>query len=187
MKSKGIIRVKKSKKNRNAMGTVLNLVLGLSIVLMILSAIAAITLKNQDAFLFGFKPYIIASESMEPTYQKYAFVLIRNSGYDDVKEGEVIAFKADMINGQAAFHRVLTITPDGLVTKGDANRVADDQLVTQNNFLGREVWHTNFTATAFFMLQTPGGILLVLILPLLAVILILAIKIMKMQKKASRR
>ena len=163
---------------------ILNLLLSLSVLVMILSAVSAVFFRNQDAFLLGYKPYIIASESMEPNYQKYAVVIVKSGNYEDVKDGEVIAFKASRINDQAAFHRVIEVTPEGFITKGDANRLADDQIVNQEAFIGREVWHSNITGVLFPLLQTPKGFTVIIILPCLFFALLIAtIKVLKIQSK----
>lgn len=139
---------------------ILNFLLGMSVLLVLLAAANALFFHSEDTFLFGYKPYIVASESMEPVFRKYAIVLIEKGGYDDIGAGDVIAFRAREISGQVALHRVLAVTSGGLVTKGDANRIADAQIVTRDAFVGRRIWHTNLTAAVFLPARTPQNIFL---------------------------
>jgi len=150
-------------------GVILNFFLGLSIVIVLLASAWSIFLRSDDSFLFGYKPYIIASESMEPTFMKYAVVLIKEGGYENVRDGDVIAYKAPQFSGQAALHRVMDATPDGFVTKGDANSIVDEHIVTTETFIGHEVWHTNLTAPLFVLLHKPHFNLALIIIPSLLV------------------
>jgi signal peptidase I len=110
---------------------------------------------------------------MTPAYGKYALVLVKNKTYDKVDPGDVIAFKADGLGGNTALHRVVSVTPEGFITKGDANKQADRQMVNDLAFLGRTVWHTNLTTKLIPVLQTPKGIFFMAALPMAWVILVI--------------
>ena len=153
--------------------------LGLAIVAVLLAAFNLVFCRSEETFLFGYKPYIVAGESMEPVFRKYAFVIIKSGAYDDIKTGDIVAFKASQISGHSALHRVTNVTPDGLLTKGDANRIADGQLVTPDTYLGREIWHTNLTADIYRLLQTPSGVLGAVLTCAAVVLLLIGIKIIK--------
>jgi signal peptidase len=161
----------------------LNILLTLAVLLVLLAAVYAVFFNREDAFIFGYKPFVISSESMEPTYSKYGIVLIKRENFEDIQVGEPIAFKADALGGKPAFHRVLEITAEGIVTKGDANKIADSQLITAETYLGRAVWHTNVTAKLIPLLQTPKGILFIVVLPVVLIILIvIAVKLLGVQR-----
>jgi signal peptidase len=162
--------VKKQSKGAIAKRVIMNSMLALSLLVVSLAVIWALFLKTDDAFIFGYKPYIVVSESMQPTIQKYAFVLIEQTDYDEIAVGEVIAFKSSQVSGVPVLHRVVDITPEGIVTKGDAVDITDESVVTRNNFLGRRLWHTNLLARVFQICQTPQGFFLVVILPCLVVV-----------------
>ena len=182
----GLTTGKKRPKGSRVKKAIVNSFLGLSVAAVLLAAAWALFFNTDDVFLFGYKPYIIASESMEPAFKKYAFVLIKKESSANIKAGEVIAFKAAQISGKAALHRVVDITADGFVTKGDANKRVDEQIVTGDAFLGREVWHTNLTATLFMLAQAPGGIVYIVIFPCVTIVLVV-ILIQALRKLAGRR
>ena len=159
---------------------IINILLGLTISLVLFTIISVFFFNNKDAHFFGYKPYIISSESMEPIYQKHCIVIIKKNTYDQVKEKDLIAFKAEKIGGKPAFHRVIEVTPEGFVTKGDANQLQDEQVVNRDAFLGREVFHTNAIAKIFPLTQTTQGLILLIGTPVLLIaIIIIVTKLVK--------
>ena len=172
---------------KKAVRFILNILLVITVLLVVFTAVtAAVFYHNRDnVFLFGYKPFIIGGNSMEPDYKKYGVVLIKQGGYDEVGVGELIAYNAEKMGGQPAFHRVIEITADGFITKGDNNKVIDAQIVDRSAFIGREVWHTNFTAWLFTMLQTPQGLFVLIIMP--AFLIIMTVVFVKMTKRALKK
>jgi len=154
---------------------ILNIAMGLAMLVMVFAIISVFFFNQEDMYLFGYKPYVISSESMEPVYMKNCVVIIKKDTYDDVKVGDLIAFKAQKIGGQPAFHRVIKITENGFVTKGDAVKQIDEQIVTREHFLGSEAWHTNVTATLIPLVQTPMGFVMIVVLPILLIAVIIII------------
>ncbi|MDR0591106.1 MAG: signal peptidase I [Candidatus Nomurabacteria bacterium] len=130
--------------------------------------------RADDFYVFGYKPFIIATGSMETNYMANSMVVVKKGGYDDVKKGDVIAFRAQAMGGKMAFHRVIEVTDAGFTTKGDHNMVADPALVARDNYIGREAFHTNATAYFINELNRPGGFVRVIALPVLAIMLIFA-------------
>jgi signal peptidase len=171
---------KDKKVKRKASGIVINIVLALAILLVVVSTASMFVIDKYDTFIFGYKPFIVSSESMAPEIQKYAIAIIKKTGYDEVKVGDKIAFRADLLGGAPAFHRVIEVTPEGFITKGDANNVADDQIVIRETFIGKEVWHTNVMAKLIPLLKTPKGVLMIVALPIcLAALLVVFVKALK--------
>lgn len=150
----------------------LNLILVLALGLLIFVGVSAARLNKDDAFLAGYKPFVISSDSMAPTYLKNGLVLIKQGDFSTIKTGEMIAFKAQALDGKPAFHRVVEITSEGIVTKGDANKIKDSQVVTKQAYLGHEVWHTNITVELLPLLKTPKGIIYLIVLPVILIILL---------------
>jgi signal peptidase len=178
--------VKRQSKSELVKQVLLNTMLVFSLLAVVLAAGWAVFFKTDDAFLFGYKPYIVIGESMEPTIQKHAFVLIEQVDFDDVEVGEVIAFRSAQMSGAPVLHRVIDITSDGLITKGDAANIADEYLVTRYDFLGRELWYTNLTAKVYQMCQTPLGFFSLVIFPCLAAVSLRAVYRLYFMKPSRR-
>jgi signal peptidase len=168
------------KKKPKAKNVIINIFLALAILLVVISTASIFLADRENAFLLGYKPFVVGSESMAPEVQKYGVAIIKKTDMDEVEEGDNIAFRAVRMGGAPVFHRVIEITPEGFVTKGDANKIADDQIVDEEAFIGKEVWHTNVTATLLPLLKTPKGILMVIVLPIaLIVLIVILVKVLK--------
>ncbi|MDR2524334.1 MAG: signal peptidase I [Candidatus Nomurabacteria bacterium] len=128
--------------------------------------------RSDDLYLFDYKPFLIATGSMETQYMTNSFVVIKKGGFENVKVGDAIAFHAEALDGKMAFHRVVRTVETGFVTKGDFNDKEDAQIITAENFIGHEVFHSNLTAQYMQELARPGGVWRVAILPGVAVVFV---------------
>ena len=87
---------------------------------------------------FGIDRYLVVSGSMEPNLHAGDIVFVNtNVDFADVEIGDVIFFKHRDMN---IIHRVIEATTiDGqkhLKTKGDANKVDDGFVATEENYCG---------------------------------------------------
>ena len=120
-----------------------------------LSLIIIIGLIVAGLYCLGIKPYIVLSGSMEPTIKTGSVCFINHHyKYDDVKEKDIIAFKMD---DTLVTHRVVSITDDGMETKGDANGEKDGNLTTKDNFVGKNVFAIPFVGYGIKAMQTTNG------------------------------
>lgn len=104
----------------------------ISIGVICLAAMAAVLM------LLGFRPYIVLSGSMEPALHVGSICMVNTKAeYDDIHVGDIIAYEAG--NGALVTHRVITITAQGMETKGDANEVSDGITTTKENFHGKTI------------------------------------------------
>lgn len=82
--------------------------------------------------VFHLKPYVIMSGSMLPDYPVGAVCII-NQDKVSPSEGDVISYDTEEKN---ILHRVVDITKDGYITKGDNNDVEDPEPVKQEQVCG---------------------------------------------------
>jgi signal peptidase I len=90
--------------------------------------------------LFGWRPYVVKSGSMEPRIGVGDVILASPDRDPRSLLGHVTVFDDPGQPGSVKSHRVIAINPDGtLTTKGDANPTADPQTVrlTQVHGIGR--------------------------------------------------
>lgn len=123
--------------------------------------------------LFGVNPYIVLSGSMEPSIKTGSLCFIdTNIKYDDIKVGDIIAYKkgTDMIT-----HRVVSITQDGMVTKGDNNDVSDGISVNGDNYFGKTQFSIPYLGYIVEFIQVHKGTILRVLLSMMAVLLSLTI------------
>jgi signal peptidase I len=133
--------------------------------------------KAADADIVGFRPYLVATGSMAPTDEVHGFVLTHETPFEQVEEGDVVAFRAAALGDAPAMHRVIDITRDkagtplALTVKGDNNPHPDGAPVTRENYLGRAIFHTNVTAFVWDQAHAPYGMLRVVVLPVAMLLL----------------
>jgi len=81
-------------------------------------------------FLVGIESFVVESGSMEPEIPVYSLVLVnKKANYDEIKPNDIVAFNTEV--GSKVIHRVVDISADGVLTKGDANEVPDGVSTTR--------------------------------------------------------
>lgn len=119
---------------RKAATVIKNILFALAIVILILAAAGAV---------MKIKPVIVLSGSMEPVMGTGSLAFI-NQRDTDIEEGDIIAFNnKDMWIA----HRVIGITDEGYITKGDNNENADLGIVIPQQVQG----------TVFFWIPKAGS------------------------------
>lgn len=84
-------------------------------------------------FLFGYRPVLVLSESMEPYMMTNSIALTKAvSDIDDIQPGDVISFLQEDTNGSYIrnTHRITEIRDGKIYTKGDNNSFPDSEPVT---------------------------------------------------------
>lgn len=120
--------------------------------------------------VFGIKPAVVLSGSMEPEIQVGDLIFIRSTDSALLKEGDVVCY---LTSGKAVTHRIISVTQgeDGqprYVTQGDANNAADRLAVTTDQVQG--IWkgaRIPKLGSAILFMQTTTGMILFIICPLL--------------------
>lgn len=117
----------------------------------------AVTILASILFLgAGGKVNVIETPSMATYTPVGSLVLTLPVDYATLQPGDPILF--NVAGGEKAyFHRVLTVEPTGLTTQGDLNGTVDPWMVTENDVLGKEIFHA------------PGLGYLLLMLPVLVI------------------
>lgn len=126
-----------------------------SIINIILTLFIIVGISVLIAYIIGIKPYVVISGSMEPNIKigSVSFVNTRYP-YKKIQVGDVIAFKRDTI---FATHRVVEITEEGFITKGDANNIADGKIVSQNEYVGKNILSIQKLGYIIQATQTKAG------------------------------
>lgn len=120
--------------------------------------------------VFGIRPAIVLSGSMDPTIRTGDLVIIHETDAAKLQKDDVICF---MSSGKAITHRIVEVRTDDsgdvqYVTRGDNNDTEDQETVSPDQVQG--IWKgTRFgeIGNAILFMQTPTGMILFIILPLL--------------------
>lgn len=83
--------------------------------------------------LWGYKPLVIISGSMEPILKVGGILYYKEIDTQDYKINDIVVFKSTKY---LISHRIVEITNDGFITKGDANKNIDSNKVYFNKALG---------------------------------------------------
>lgn len=136
--------------------------------------VSSYTKPGEMPGVFGVKPAIVLSGSMEPVIQTGDMIFLHKADPAQLQTGDVICY---LDSGQAITHRIVGVQEgeDGqnrFVTQGDGNNTADRQAVSADQVQG--IWRggkiTGLGNGIMFM-QSPAGMLLFIICPLCLVIL----------------
>ena len=129
------------------MNQLVTVMLVLAVALCLYAAIQV--LSHGYVNLGGFMMFRVVTGSMEPTIPTGALLVTKQIEFDTVQINDIICFRtqAAEIWGKIVTHRVVDILEaehggNLLVTKGDANLVADGYYVNGGNFVGKVIWHT---------------------------------------------
>jgi len=142
-----------------------SILLGVSVAAFIFAlAFNILSKDNENIFIFGYKPYFIASGSMEPEYKVNMAVIIKNVNFETAKVGDAIAFKG--IDDKTIFHRIIAIEEGGFITKGDNNECVDSAYVTKEKFIGIGVYKTNILNIIINKLSSIRGIIFYIVFPI---------------------
>jgi signal peptidase I, archaeal type len=88
-------------------------------------------------FVIGYKPVVVLSGSMEPTYPIGSMIYYKSLDFADIKEGDAITFRLG--GGTLVTHRVIQKDDEKQVftTKGDNNETVDTEPVPYQTVVGR--------------------------------------------------
>lgn len=122
---------------------------------------------NQDKVpnLFGYKPFIVLSGSMETEIHKGDLVLTKIVNPKSLKKNEVIAFRDS--EGTVTTHRIIDIVEnDGekyFITKGDNNSSQDQNLVKFKDVEGKYVTRIPSIGSIMKSLSEPTTVIIILL------------------------
>lgn len=97
-----------------------------------------ITIVSVVFVLLGFRPYILASPSMEPRYPEGSFCVVDTGvGLDELEDNDVVIY----VDGDSqVMHRLISYSPPSAVLQGDANSNSQTVKLDEKSFVGRLQW-----------------------------------------------
>lgn len=171
------------KRNNKIIRRVCDIILIILMYNIILVAISNIN-KTDTINLFGYKAYIIKSNSMEPSIKSGDVVIVKKVPEENIKVGDIITFKQ---NTEIITHRISKIEEENnikkYITKGDNNNLEDSEKITYEGIKGKNIITIPYLGKIINMLENK-----IIFLVILLVILILCFyKIQKQEKIEIRR
>lgn len=118
-------------------------------------------------------PYVISSASMGAEYPVNSIIFVKKEPFKNLTEGDVIVYKSRALGGGLAFHRIVRVTEEGVYTKGDKNNFEDNQLITEETYVGKEFFKITLWARFLSGIQSPRGFVVYAVLPVLSICILL--------------
>jgi len=143
----------------------------LVLIIGVLSFIYFIDQKNMDkpfSFL-GYQPMIVLSGSMEPALKTGDIVVVKKITPELIKEGDVITFQVaeDVIITHRVKKVVTTVGGVSFKTKGDANRIEDGSMISEQQLLGRVVFRIPYGGHMVSFVRSKWGFVLLIVVPVI--------------------
>ena len=160
------------------------LVVLLAVSMMIFTIVSVTTFNRNDRDLFGYKMYIVKTDSMAATdFKAGALILVKEVDPSTLKEGDIITFMSQDTDsfGETITHKIRSLTMDaegnpGFITYGTTTGVDDETIVTYPYILGQYQKHIPGLGTFFNFLKTTPGYFLCIFTPFMLIILYEGIK-----------
>ncbi|WP_341457080.1 signal peptidase I, partial [Lactonifactor longoviformis] len=140
------------------------------IIINLILIVSSYTNPEEIPGVFGVKPAVVLSGSMEPTIQAGDLIFIRETDPNKLQKDDVICY---LSSGKAITHRIADITTgeDGrlqFITRGDANNAEDQLPVTADQVQG--IWkggRIGGLGNFILFMQSTTGMILFIVCPLL--------------------
>jgi len=166
-----------------------NIFLGFTIIVLVYSIYLIIESENtgEEVFLFGYKPYIIQTGSMEPTLKVNSLTIVKKGGFEEIESNDIVTYKLIGFDKNVC-HRVIAIENNKLITKGDNNEKPDEKRVGNDIYIGKVVYNSNITSYILNTFETPDKAIKTIIpITVLIIIIIIAIKVILKNRYKGKR
>ena len=155
---------------KNVIITILVIILLINVFIIIKSFI----FPNEVPGLFGYKPFIVLSNSMEDEIKAGDLVIVKETNAKDLKVKDIIAFR-DKKN-TITTHRIINLTTKDeekcFITKGDNNNIQDEDPVCPNQIEGKLIKIVPVLGSVILFIQKPYGIVIMIMALVIISILI---------------
>lgn len=84
--------------------------------------------------LWGHKPLVVISGSMEPTLKVGSILYYHEQDLDDFNKDDILVYRTKR---HIISHRVVEQLDNGFITKGDANKTIDSNIINNEQVMGK--------------------------------------------------
>lgn len=167
------------------------LMVALAVFMMIFTIVSVSTFDRADRNLFGYKAFIVLSDSMSKTdFNAGDLVLVKAVDPSTLKEGDIIAYTSQNTSnyGETVTHKIRKLTTDangepGFVTYGTTTDTDDETVVTYPYVLGKYQGRIPKVGTFFQFLKSIPGYIVCILVPFLLLILLEGIRCIRLFRK----
>jgi signal peptidase len=167
------------------------LVVIFAVFMMIFTVVSVTTFNRNDRSLFGYKMYIVNSDSMAATdFDAGSLILAKEVNPATLKEGDIITFMSQDSNsfGETITHKIRKSTQDaqgnpGFITYGTTTDTNDETIVTYPYILGKYEKHIPKLGIFFNFLKTTQGYFVCIFTPFMLIILYEGVKFFNLLRR----
>ena len=122
-------------------------IVALAVIMMVFTVVSAAIFNRNDRDLFGYKAYIVNTDSMAATdFSSGDLIFVKEVDPTTLREGDIITFISQGTEsfGETVTHKIRKLTRDvngnaGFITYGTTTGVDDDTVVTYPYIMGKYV------------------------------------------------
>jgi signal peptidase len=167
------------------------LVIAVAVLMMIFTIVSVSTFNRNDRSLFGYKMYIVNSDSMAATdFKAGSLILVKEVDPATLKEGDIITFLSQDTNsfGETVTHKIRKLTTDaegkpGFITYGTTTDTDDETIVTYPYVLGKYEKQLPGVGVFFNFLKTTPGYFICIFIPFMLIIIYEGVKFFNLFRK----
>lgn len=167
------------------------LMVALAVFMMIFTIVSVTTFDRADRNLFGYKTFIVLSDSMSKTdFNAGDIVFVKGVDASTLKEGDIISYASQNSHnfGETVTHKIRRLTSDaegnpGFVTYGTTTDTDDETVVTYPYVLGKYTGHLPKVGAFFQFLKTTPGYIVCILTPFLLLILLQGLNCIKLFRR----
>ena len=167
------------------------LFVALAVAMMVFTVVSVSTFDRADRSLFGYKAFIVLSDSMSKTdFDAGDLVLIKQVDPSTLKEGDIISYTSQNAAsfGETVTHKIRKLTTDaegeaGFITYGTTTDTDEETAVTNPFVLGKYSFSIPKVGLFFQFLKTTAGYIVCILVPFMILSLIEGVRCIKIFKK----
>ncbi len=173
------------------------ILVALAVGMMVFTIISVSTFDRADRNLFGYKAFIILSDSMSKTdFSAGDLALVKDVDPSTLKEGDIISYISQNPEnfGATVTHKIRRLTTDengqpGFITYGTTTDTDDALVVTYPYVLGKYQTRIPKVGVFFQFLKTTPGYVVCILMPFLILILLEGVRCIRLfrQYKAEQQ
>ena len=157
----------------------------------VFTIVSASTFDRSDRSLFGYKAFIVLSDSMAKTdFSAGDLVLVKEVDPDTLQEGDIISYISQNTSnyGKTVTHKIRRRTTSaggelGFITYGTTTDTDDETVVTYPYIIGKYQTHIPIVGKFFLFLKTTPGYIVCILIPILLLILLQGINCIKLFRR----
>ena len=170
------------------------LVVVLAVSMMIFTVVSVTTFNRNDRALFGYKMYIVNSDSMAKTdFSAGDLIFAKEVDPSTLREGDVITYMSQNTDsfGETVTHKIRKVTVDaegnaGFITYGTTTGKDDETIVTYPYVLGKYEGKITGLGTFFNFLKTPPGYFVCIFIPFMLIIIYEGVRFFSLFRRYKR-